>query len=143
MKPQDQTVDAEETVLRLIWWMFLVYDDERLIRIAPAAFKPKKNEIEGISVFREACLHSVDQVLEVIAPEKRSRYAIARLKVADLFALGLSVRPDAIEHVSGHAVIPELSISIMTDETGKWTEVQKRLALLAFYAIERLPTERL
>ncbi len=141
MKKQDEPVEDDECVLRLIWWSFLVYDDKGLARIAPAAFKPKKNEIEGISVFREACLDSPDQVLEVISPEKRSLYAIARLKVADLLALGLSVKPDPIQRVSGHAVIPELSISIQMDETGKWTDMQKRLAVLAFNSLERLPTD--
>jgi hypothetical protein len=107
MKTEHVPLSDDEFVLRLVWGDY--YKLGLPLPVQPAAFQPRDSEVEGISVFREACLQSPEDALRVIATEKRDRYRLARLRVADLTKLGLSVQPDPIETVPGHAVIPELN----------------------------------
>lgn len=66
-----------------------------------------------------------------MAPEKRGRYAIALLPVAEILALGLTVEPARIESIPGHAVLPELTIDFHTSDKAKCRELQRKLATIA------------
>ena len=77
--------------------------------------------------------------VEVIAEEKRDLYAIALLKVADLLALALTVRPAKIDIVPGHAVIPELNIVNCKADRVRCKTLQKQLAEIASRKIIRRP----
>jgi hypothetical protein len=75
------------------------------------AFRPNKNDVTGISVFRTHFGHPADTLAE-IDPSKAKDYAVARLAVRDLQKLGLSVTPDPLPTgPRGHALIPELSLA--------------------------------
>src|SRR5437867_5195606 len=75
----------------------------------PAAFRPNQNDTSGISVFRAALVQAADTLTNIEA-SKRDQYYGARLAVADLRRLGLTVVPDPDPNgPPGHAVIPELN----------------------------------
>ncbi len=139
MKAEHEPLTGDEFVLRLVWGDY--YKAGLPLPIQPAAFQPRDSEVGGISVFREACLRAPEDTLRVIAPEKRSRYLLARLSVADLAKLGLSVRPDPIEAVPGHAVIPELNAVAHQADRLSSKLLQKRLADLASRGIVRRTEE--
>lgn len=129
MKAENESVSDDEFVLRLVWGDY--FKESLPLPIQPAAFEPKDSEPEGISVFRDSCLPSPADTLVVISPNKRNRYFLARLSVLDLRALGLTVRPDPIQAVPGHAVIPELNAVDCRTKKAFWRVVQKQLAELA------------
>ena len=129
MKDEGLPVSADEFVLRLIWTSF--YQPSRVVPVSDRAFMPRASETDGISVFRVACLNDPMDVLTVIAPEKREKYGLARLAVAELMAIGLSVQPAKIEALPGHAVIPELNFTACTANPVKCLEFQKQIAVLA------------
>jgi hypothetical protein len=139
MKNEDEPVSPEEWLIRLIWTDY--YDISLPIPIQASAFTPRKNETDGISVFRSACVGNPKDALAVIAEDKRDKYAIALLLVADVMALGLSVAPAKIDAVPGHAVLPELNIvNCKTDKT-RWRGVQKQLANLASKSVVQKPKD--
>src|SRR5437763_16920 len=108
MKNEDDPISSDEMVIRLIWCDY--FKPELNLPIQPGAFEPRKNETDGISFFRLACLSDPRDALNVIAEEKRERYAVALLPIAELTALGLTVQPAKIAKVPGHAVVAELNI---------------------------------
>jgi len=77
--------------------------------------------------------------MAVFAPEKRDRYGIVLLSVADLAALGLTVLPVPITAVPGHAVLPELTITAATADRDVTRRVLADLARLANLRIVRPP----
>lgn len=85
MKSEEDPVTPDESVLRLIWIDY--FKPDLAMSVQPGAFEPRKNEIDGISVFRIACLNDPRDALAVIAEEKREKYAIAVLPVAGLAAI--------------------------------------------------------
>jgi len=128
MKDEASPVSPDEMVVRLIWKDF--HKPGQAVSIGEGAFRPKPNETDGISVFRAACLDDTRDVLAVIAPEKRDKYALALLPVSELLALGLTVQPARIEALPGHAVVPELNITgIPTGPAGK--TLLRQLAAIA------------
>ena len=129
MKSEHEPVTDDEFVLRLVWGDY--YKAGLPLPVQPAAFQPRDAEVEGISVFREACLPSPEDILCVIAPQKRSRYQLARLRVSELTKLGLSVRPDPIDSVPGHAVIPEVNAVAYAADRLASKLLQKQMADLA------------
>jgi hypothetical protein len=129
MKDEASPITPDEWMLRLIWIDF--YKPELAISIRDRAFTPRANESEGISMFRLACVNSPEDVLAVIAPEKREKYILASLSVAEIIGLGLTVQPSKITGVAGHIVIPELSIEFLKSEGGECQMLQKKLAQIA------------
>src|SRR5947207_677495 len=100
MKDEFDPVTPDELVLRLVWKYH--YDINSPDPVKPKAFAPKGDETDGISVFRGACLSRPEQALEAMAPNKRDGSAIAALPVAEVVALGLTVRPARIDAIPGH-----------------------------------------
>ena len=82
-------------------------------------------------MFRAACLANPQEVLAAMTPEKRGRYVLALLPVAEVLALGLTVEPTKIESVRGHAVLPELTIDFHTSDRMRCREIQRQLAAIA------------
>jgi hypothetical protein len=66
-----------------------------------------------------------------MAPEKRDKYVLALIPVAELIALGLTLQPAKIDEVPGHAVIPELNYEALVTDPVKCLEARKKLAALA------------
>ena len=129
MKDEASPITPDEWMLRLIWIDF--YKPELAISIRDRAFTPRTNESDGISMFRLACVNNPEDILAVIAPEKREKYVLASLSVAEILELGLTVQPSKITGVAGHVVIPELTIEFLTAEGGACQMLQKKLAQIA------------
>ena len=129
MKDDATPVSPDEVVVRLIWTDF--HKPAATPPVRDRAFLPRPNDETGISVFRVACLPDARNALAAIAPEKRDKYALALLHMAELTAIGLTVEPAKIDTVPGHAVIPELNAALATTDPQKCLDVQKKLAVLA------------
>lgn len=129
MKGEDEPVTPDESVIRLIWGAFLRPGEP--VPVQPVAFKPRDDETDGISVFRLACLSDPKDALGVMAPEKRDRYAITVIPIAELLAPGLTVKPAKVDTVPGHAVLPELNITAVKSNRLWWKELQLKLVELA------------
>lgn len=108
------------------------------LRLSPSC-RRRSDEADGISVYRAACVADPLDALAVFAPEKRDRYGIVLLSVADLAALGLTVLPVPITAVPGHAVLPELTITAATADRDVTRRVLADLARLANLRIVRPP----
>lgn len=137
MKGEDEPVAPDEFVLRCIWtFNYKPALDQPIVR---EAFEPRKDELDGISIIRLACLRDAEQALDAFAVEKRDRYAIASLPVAEIIQLGLTVEPARIEAVPGHAVLPELNITLCRTDRAKCRRIQTELAAIANRNIVRAP----
>jgi hypothetical protein len=137
MKDENELVTPDEYVIRMVWMDH--YKEGLALPIQPGAFAPKKNETDGISVFRADCVNSPEDVLHVIAQEKREKYAIAMLKVAELQGIGLTVKPAKIDTIRGHSVLPELNVVSVQENPDLWRDVRKKLAALAGQSIIKCP----
>lgn len=138
MKSEDEPVGPDEFVLRLIWRDFLKLGN--VPKISPRAFRPRPNETDGISVFREACVSRPEDILIVIDPQKRDKYGIVRIPVAGIQAMGLSLVSAKIETAPGHVVIPELNIVAFDADSVNLESKMEALAALAGANLIRRPT---
>ena len=137
MKREDEPITPDEFVIRAIWTGF--YNPQNPLPILATAFRPRPDETDGISVFRAACVAKPEDVLVVFAEDKRDKYALALLPVAELLKLGLTVEPAKIEATPGHAVLPELNCTAVSSDKAKWREIQNKLAELANANLVRAP----
>ena len=126
-----------------------ISDDEWLLRrvrverfrtgeipvISPGAFEPriKGRDIDatGISFYREGCLSSVEEVLNLIPPEKRQHTGIVRVRVSALRQLGVTIRAEPDDRIRGHVVIPELNASNYEQAPRSFDRLKLELARLA------------
>jgi hypothetical protein len=130
MKSEDLPITDDEFILRLIRPMLL--DSSLPVSIAAEAFRPSSGDHDGISVVREACISTCTEALKLIEDEEKRRgYSIARLRMVDVLALSLSVRPDRHPKVAGHAVIPQMNSLDYPKNRGRLKPIQVRLAVLA------------
>ncbi len=125
-------VQEDEAVLRLINKVYL--NPALPTPVQPEAFRPTADDADGVSVFRERFV-SPEELLESVPPEKRDRYVVARISVAELTSAGLTVIPDPIETPQGHALIPELNTTEYARNKVACKVVQKHLADLASHGI--------
>ncbi len=131
MGHEETPIDPEEYVLRRIHKS----NYKRLlpIPVATAAFRPNDNDDDGISLYRE-CMTS-PATLASSARKPASEYVIARIKVADVLGLGLSLKlSESIGDLPGHVVIPEVNwggYNSNAREKEKMKEIGKNLAELA------------
>lgn len=134
--PEVAPVAPDEWLVRLVW-------EDRVTDgvpvISPNAFEPRKNETDGISLFRRACLADPADALAGISEEKRARYAIVLIPLTLLAELGLTVRPDPIPAAPGHVVVPELNISAYRANKAHFTPIKLRLAEAASANIVQRP----
>lgn len=125
-------------VLRLIWHQFYGQNDSPTIK--PRAFHPRDDETTGISVFRLNCLSKPSDALNALPdPEKRLLYYIAGIPVTSLRLLGLTVVPDKIEQVPGHAVLQELNCDSWSADKATWKPKVEELARIASEQIVHSP----
>ena len=138
MKPETDPISDDEIVLRLVWRDYFKEGDN--LPVKPRAFYPRGDEHSGISVFRAACVAGPADILAALPKaENRPRYAIAALAVADLKAFGLTVVPDQIAAVPGHAVLTELNSVGWAADKVFWQSVVEGLARLASRSIIHKP----
>lgn len=125
----------------------LVFRDrftDRAPTISPNAFEPRVKghhpDTDGISLFRLACVSAPEDVLVVIAADKREVTGLVLLLYSRLLELGLSVTPKPIDTVPGHVVVPELNSIDYERDKAKFTAVKLALAEVASQNIHRRPT---
>jgi hypothetical protein len=124
-------IGPDETVLRRIHKNHCSADLPRVVYLA--AFRPSREDTNGLSVFLEA--HTT--AAEIAASgRKPGEYFVARLSVRALRQLGLTVVPDdAPGAPAGHALIPELRLSEYERDKQRLKDVLLDLARLASQAI--------
>jgi hypothetical protein len=139
MTPESDPISLDEFVIRCVWQDY--FDAALPVPVLARAFMPRKDEVDGISVFRLACVTAAEDVLTVFAADKRAGYALVLLAVADLEKLGLTLEPAPIPAVPGHAVLPELNV-VRCKADKPWCDgIRKRLAVLASQRVVRKPVQ--
>lgn len=142
MKLETDPIGDEEWLLRLVW------EDRFVARqppISPNAFEPRAGrhpDTDGLSLFREACVHDPTDILAVVAVDKQDRYGIVRIPVKLLTELGLTVNPSPISEVSGHVVVPELNITAYRENAAAYMPIKAHLAEIASNNIVRQPPSK-
>lgn len=100
-------VDDNEFVYRRIPPVY--FDAVLGMRVQREAFRPTEQDTTGLSVLRARFAKPLD-TLANLSEDKAKKYYVARISVADIRKLGLTVTSDPITGgPPGHAVIPELS----------------------------------
>ena len=139
MKTEDSEVTSDEILLRLVWHHFFKLGPP--VRVALRAFHPKSLEIDGISLFRLACLNDAQECLvAIIKSENRTLNGIVGLGVDDIYKLGLSILPSPNPRVAGHVVLPELNSNSWAVEKPIWHPVVEALAELSRNNILHYPS---
>ena len=129
MQDDSSPVSSDEYVLRRIPKTPNWYDPSDPGVIESEAFRPNDKDVDGISVFREKFTTPHKVAAAGLSPKG---YYIARLKVADIEGLGLSVKPVPMGgQPRGHSVIPELCPGVVGEEKKQRKEMQASLAELA------------
>jgi hypothetical protein len=133
MKSEADPITDDEWLLRRIHKDR--FKTNRVPIISPSAFEPRVKgrdpDVDGISLYREACLASPDEILATVAEEKRHEYAIVRVPVSALQELELSVDLKPDERVKGHVIIPELNATDYAATKSVFTPTLLDLARLA------------
>lgn len=136
---QGDAVTPDEAVFRRIPKSRFHEGDD--VPVDPVAFRPREDDIEGLSVYRAKKVGPREVALAYRMP---GDCFVARLAVADLLDLHLSVVPDERpDELPGHALIPELSWGRYQADKGRSKGIQFALASLASKAIELRPGEAL
>src|SRR5690349_20735626 len=125
MKAETDPITQDEWLIRLVWETKIKRQEPP---IAAAAFEPLRNDTDGLSLFRVACLKDPTDALLAVAEDKRPRYGLVQIPISLLTDLGLSVRPAPIDAVPGHVVVPEVNISDYTADKARFTPIKSRLA---------------
>jgi hypothetical protein len=133
---QNDPVEDDEVVYRRIHRSF--YDAAISPPIRSEAFRPNNNDNTGLSVFRAHFVQPFDTLIN-IEPGKRNDYFVARLAVAELKKLGLTIVPEP-GGPPGHAVIPELSWQAYHASKKSLKVVQFELAKMASTSIVLAPS---
>ncbi|WP_439622860.1 hypothetical protein [Gemmata sp.] len=132
MKAETDPITEDE------WLIRIVHFDKftgRVPPVSPNAFEPRVKgehaDTTGLSLIREACLVAPEQALDVIAPDKRAMKGLVRIPMTLLLELRLTARPEPIEPVAGHVVIPELNSTNYAANKASFTPTKLRLAEVA------------
>lgn len=136
MKLESDPITEDEWLIRLVWETRVT---DKTPIIEPNSFEPRKDETDGISFFRAACLADPADVLAVIAEEKRPRYAIVQVPVSLFGQLGLIVEMAPIEKVAGHVVAANLNWTVYKSDKKRFTPIMLGLAEVASQNILRRP----
>ena len=121
MKSESDAITDDEWLLRRV--PRCRFRNDKTPFISPGAFEPRlagrshDPDLDGISLYREACLTNPDDCLLPVAADKRSEWGIVRISVAEIRELGMSAVSVHDDQVAGHVVIPELSASAFAKKT--------------------------
>ena len=136
MKSESESIAEDEWLIRLVWETRVT---DKTPVIEQNSFEPRKDETDGISFFRAACLADPADALAVIAEDKRPRYAIVQVPVVVMNQLGLIVAMAPIERVAGHVVLANLNWTAYKADKKRFTPIMRRLAEVASRNILRRP----
>jgi hypothetical protein len=125
---EEGSVEPGESILRRIPRAVDYYNPSLALPILAVSFRPRDDETDGISFYRERFV----SVLTLAASGRKPPYIIARMMASDIFALGLSLVPTpGDEGLPGHVVMPELSVLAKRNNKRFVTEKNFQLATLA------------
>lgn len=123
-----------------------ITDDEWLLRrvhksrfktnktpvISPSAFEPRiagrDPDVDGISLYREACVASPEDLLATVPADKRPDQGIVRIPVTALRQLNLDVDMKPDSRIAGHVVIPQLNAEDFAAAKASYTPMLVDLA---------------
>ena len=126
MKDENDLVSPDEHVLRRINNKKDWYDPSLGFPVTRVACTPFKKDVDGLSVFRELFVSAAEVAAAGPNPDG---YYVARLLVADIQRLGLTVVPNPLPgRLRGHAIIPELNYSATRSDP----DTKKRTKELTF-----------
>jgi hypothetical protein len=111
---EDEDVDPGETILRRIPSEH--FDASLPNPVSPNAFRPSGDDIDGISLYREAFVSPLQVARKARRPA--STYVVARLQARDVMALGLTIVPTP-GNLPGHVSLPEINTASYNDKTSK------------------------
>jgi hypothetical protein len=136
MKPETDPIADDEWLLRRVRKELL--SETSTLIVSPNAFKPRvrgpkvrEPDVEGISLYREACLSAPADILATVPNDKQHEYGIVRIPVSLLKSLNLTVQIRRDPRVRGHVVIPELNADDYEADKARFTPIYLRLAEVA------------
>jgi hypothetical protein len=133
MKNESDPIAEDEWLLRRVHKSR--FRTEKLPIISPSSFEPRIEgrdpDVDGISLYREACLESPEQILTTVAENKRQDQGIVRIPVSALRRLQLGVLSAPEAPIPGHVLIPELNAGDFAASKSSFTPVLLDLATLA------------
>ncbi len=108
-------------------------------QVQRVAFEPRRDENDGISVYRERFVSPAQVAAAGRKPP--AEYLVARLNVSDFLDMNLTVVPAPQADLPGHCVITELSWVAFQKDRAFSKRLQAALAALAGKAIVYQPRE--
>ncbi len=133
MKNESDPITDDEWLLRRVHTMW--FKNERVPIISLRAFEPRIDgrdpDINGISLYREECLNSAEEILSIVAEDKRPDQGIVRLPVRAFLELQLGVQSKPDARIKGHVLIPGLNANDYAAAKGIFTSVLLSLATMA------------
>jgi hypothetical protein len=130
MKSEDDPITDDEWLLRRV--RVEMFRTSKVPVISPNAFEPRIKgrdpDMDGISLYRAACLADPSEVLATITPERLHEYGIVRIQVSFLKSLDLTVLNKPDQRVKGHVVIPELNAGGYESDKARFTPIKLQLA---------------
>jgi hypothetical protein len=101
-------IDPDEFLLRRIPITGGYFDPKKAPPVQSGAFRPNRGDTDGISIYRERLLSASELVAKTNRVPGTTK--VARLRVRDLQALGVTLEPKQEEgDLPGHVVIPEIN----------------------------------
>lgn len=90
---ENEPISDDEQLLRRVHRQYFTLSRQPLI--SPNAFEPRFKgrapDVDGISLFRKACLPSPEAILALLPSDKRKDHGIVAISVACIKSLGLTV----------------------------------------------------
>jgi len=130
MKAETDPITDDEWLLRRV--RVEKFRTEKVPLISPNAFEPRVKgrdpDSDGISLYREACLTDVSEVLATIDTARWSEYGIVRVPVSLIKSMRLSVQSTPDDRIKGHVVIPELNAGEYEANKARFTAIKEKLA---------------
>lgn len=138
MPSENDPIEDDEYVYRRVLHTWCDLNSELLAhRIDRQVFHPTDKDKEGISLYRALFVTPVQ-----VARDREGnlgRYFVVRLSVAQVRALGLSLKPDPQDGLRGHSLMSEIRHGLKGEEKKRAKELQLRLAELASADIVFVP----
>ena len=111
-KSEKAPIESNERIIRLFWYTNFKNGEPK-----SSGFKPKKDEHEGISLFREECLTEPLECLKAILDEgKRDYYGVISYPHSAFTSRQMSFVLDHIEEVPGHVLLTSINPSSWNED---------------------------
>ena len=126
MNDGSESLSPDEYVLRRV--SAFGVDKNLPIPIPPGHFRPNKDDVDGISLFRRSC-KTPEQLVENATG--RHGYYVVKYQVKELVGMGLNPRLTG-DVSSGHVSIPELSLMAVNADPDAAESLMTKLAIAAW-----------